>query len=242
MIGSYTDISLGEFPNEISLIIYSPSCTCHCPWCFNSELLDKKPLSFKQMKDAIDEHGDFITAVVFSGGEPLNNPYLGKTIRYCKDKGLKIKINTNGLVSDHLRKNIFLPYVDYMNISIKGIRMNYDYILKSPKVHSCTPLCDTLEYSFVYSKSIWPEPYLNLFRDFLLNKISFDWSTMFSHKWSRPDIFTVSQIQTGDCLNSQYNDCHVPTESECIKVAKMFQDVPKKKLIVETKEFGRKAV
>lgn len=239
---SYTDISLQEIPGEISLVLYTGTCPCRCPWCFNSDLLDKKPLSFKQMKDAIQEHDDFITAVVFSGGEPLNNPFLIKTIKYCKDKGLKIKLNTNGLVDDNLKKNIFLPYVDYINISLKGIRVNYDYVLKSPKVHPCIPLCNTLEYSFVYSRHIWPDVYLKLFRDFLLNKISFDWSTAFSYKWSQPDIFTVSQVQVGNCLNPQYNDCNVPTESECIEVAKIFKDIPKKKLIVETKEFGRKSI
>ena len=54
MTYNYTDISLTEFPGEISLILYSGSCTCQCPWCFNPDLINKKPLSFKQAKDAIE--------------------------------------------------------------------------------------------------------------------------------------------------------------------------------------------
>jgi hypothetical protein len=49
-------------------------------------------------------------------------------------------------------------------------------------------------------------------------------------------------MQTGDCLNPQYNDCKVPNEDECIKAAKLFSDIPRTKLIVETKEFGRKYI
>ena len=82
MTYNYTDISLFEIPNEVSLIIYNPRCNMRCPWCFNPSLLNKKPLSYKQMKDAIDEHKDFITAVVFSGGEPLTNPYINKIIQF----------------------------------------------------------------------------------------------------------------------------------------------------------------
>lgn len=239
MIYNYTDISLTEFPGEISLVLYSGSCLCHCPWCFNSHLLNKKPLSFKQMKDAINEHEEFITAVVFSGGEPLLNPFLKKIINYCKSKNLKIKINTNGLVSDNIRQNMFLPHVDYINISLKGLWTEYKHVLNKQKVFSIIPLCNTLEYSFVYSPTIWPQVYLNFFKLFLEDKITSDWRNMFSDRWSQPDIFTISQMQTGDCLNSQYNDCSVPTVAQCQEVAKLFRKIPKRKLIIETKEYGR---
>lgn len=242
MIYSYTDTSLGEYPGEVSLIIYTGRCTSRCPWCFNPDLLNKKPLSHKKMKDAIDEHLDFITAVVFSGGEPLLNPFIIKAIKYAKEKGLKVKINTNGLVDEHNLKNMFIPYVDYLHISLKGSYEDYDNILSAKKVFSAVPHCETLEYSFVYSYSIWPQKKLEGFHTFLKEIISYDWSTLFSNRWSRPDIFTVNQIQTGDCLNPQYNNCSVPNEKECINVASIFSDIPKNKLIVETKEYGRKVL
>ena len=243
MTYNYTDISLTEMVGEISLILYSGSCINQCPWCFNGELLKRKPLSFKQMKDAIDEHLGFITAVVFSGGEPLLNPFLIKIINYAKSKGLKTKLNTCGLVDDNTRKNMFIPYVDYINVSLKGLPHHYNEVLKSFKVHPIILHCDILEYSFVYSTSIWPPKYLNMFHDFLKNKIKFDWYSMFYDKdWTRPDIFTVSQIKTGSCLNEMYNDCSIPLEQECIDVAKIFSDIPIKQLVIETEKSGRKYI
>lgn len=242
MTYSYTDISLGEYPKEISLIIYTGRCTSRCPWCFNSELLNKKPLSYKKIKDAIDEHLEFITAVVFTGGEPLLNPFLIKSIKYAKSKGLKVKINSNGLVDKHNLKNVYIPYVDYLHLSLKGSYKDYENVLKTKSVFSVVPHCETLEYSFVYSYSIWPQRKLEKFHDFLKETIAYDWMSLFSDRWSRPDIFTVSQIRVGDCLNPQYNNCSVPTEKECINVANMFSDIPSKKLIVETKEYGRKVL
>lgn len=237
---NYTDISLNEFPGEISLILYNQKCLNHCPWCFNSSLINGRNLTWKKIKSAVDEHEDFISSVVFSGGEPLLIPQLRKAIKYCKDKGLKIKLNTCGYVDKSTEKNIHLPYVDYINVSLKGLPSTYQYVSKKSKVYPIILNCNTLEYSFVYSSSIWSKAHLNSFHEMLKDKISFDWRTMFTDRWSQPDIFTISQMETEDCLNPQYNSCKTPTEKDCIEVAEIFKDIPKKKLIVETKEFGRK--
>ena len=239
----YTDISLTEFPEQISLVLYTPSCLCRCPWCFNGSLIEKKPLSYKQMKDAIDEQGDFIDGVVFSGGEPLLNPHLYKIVRYAKDCNLKVKINTNGIVFKKCSQNWHLPYVDHINISIKGTPAEYSYLCSKDIYGHLIPHADILEYSLVYSQCIWPKVYLETLHRFLQQKINKDWFTSFSDAhWSRPDIFTISQMQVGDCLDSRYNSCSVPSEEECINVAKIFSDIPMKNLAVETKEFGKKNI
>ena len=105
------------------------------------------------------------------------------------------------------------------------------------------PHTDVLEYSLVYSQCIWPTSYLETLHRFLQMKINKDWFTGYSDiRWSKPNIFTISQMQTGDCLDSRYNSCSKPSEEECIEAAKIFQDIPTDHLIVETKEFGRKII
>lgn len=239
---TYSDISLTEIPNCISLVLYSPQCNLYCPWCFNQTLINKDPLSYKQAKDLIDEHNGFIDGVVFSGGEPLCNPMLKKTMKYASDCGLKIKLNTNGLVPDSMRKNTFLPWIDYLHISLKGFPHDYANIIRKESKWTLPIRCNILEYSLVYSPPLWSEFRLKSFCDFLNKKISDDWQATFSNKWSRPNIFTISQIQTGNCLDSSYDNCRVPSESECIEVAKIFKNIPRHKLIVETKEKGRQEV
>lgn len=236
----YTDISLQEIPGEISLVIYNPTCNLRCPWCFNPNLLDKKPLSYKQMKDAIDAHLDFITGVCFSGGEPLCNPFFQKITKYASDCGLKIKLNTNGLVPDQYRQNCFIPYFDYINISLKGFYD--DYCLHTDSLWSIIPHTRVLEYSFVYSPSIWPQLRIQRFHEMLQDKIVSDWRAIFSNSWSKPDIFTVVQMDNQSCLSPIYNDCRVPNKEECAYIAKIFTDIPYKKLMIETKEFGREVI
>lgn len=238
MTFEYTDISLNEFPGEISLVIYSPGCNYYCPWCFNPDLREKEPISFKQVKEAIDEHRDFITAVVLTGGEPFCNPNIGKILNYIKSTGLKIKINTNGTVP----KNNYIGgvhYIDYLHISFKYpdlctcIKPSRLFSLISAKIN---------EYSFVYSSTIFPKPILNKWINHLNDIISIDHHWWNFTKFARPEIFTISQMQVGDCLNPQYNNCKVPSRDELIEISKLFKHIPTKKLIVETKEFGREKV
>ena len=235
---NYTDISLSEFPGEVSLVLYSPSCNYYCPWCFNSELREKEPLTFKQAKDAIDEHRDFITAVVLTGGEPLFNPNLSNILRYIKSNGLKVKINTNGTMPKYNRGVIRPYYLDYLHLSLKPlstctcIKPSQQMGLISAKI---------FEYSFVYSNSILPKPLLNKWVNHLNDMISVkDWWSF--SRLRQPEIFTISQMQVGNCLNPFYNDCSVPTREELIEVAKLFKRFPTKKLIIETKEFGRENI
>ena len=242
MTFNYSDISLGEYPGEISLLLYSPGCNMYCPWCFNVDLRNKKPITFKQAKDAIDEHRDFITAVVLTGGEPLYNPDLFKILKYIDDVGLKTKINTNGFISEQKFPwfTRTYHYIDYLHIALKD--PNYCIWLDS-SMTNCHISGRILEYSFVYIKECYPKPILNQWISYLNDSISDEWWTGFDREhYSRPDIFTISQLQVGNCLNPSFNDCHVSTREELIEIAKLFKNIPKKQLIIETKEYGRENI
>lgn len=239
MTFQYTDISLQEYPGEVSLVIYNPNCSLRCPWCFNPDLIDKKPLSYKQMKDAINEHLDFITAVTFSGGEPLNNKLTYKIVDYCKSNGLKTKFNTNGLIAPDYRYGNWGMYIDYLNISLKGPEIYQ----KVPKPLEWSHLRGSiLEYSFVYSPSIWSKFYLKKYTAFLKKKIAKSWHEVFYDKWTKPDIFTIQQFKSDSCLNNDFNICKVPSFDECLDVIKMFKCVNADKYIISTQEFGRRNV
>ena len=238
MTFNYTDISLSEFSGEVSLVLYSPSCNYYCPWCFNPDLREKEPLTFKQVKDAVDEHRDFITAVVLSGGEPLFNPNIDKILRYLESNGLKIKINSNGTVPKYNRDIYKIHHIDYFHISLKPTSV-CTCIKPSRQIGLMS--ADLFEYSFVYSSSIFPKVILDRWIKYLNKIISLDdwWSF---DRLRRPEIFTISQIQVGNCLNPFYNDCSVPTRDELLDIAKLFKRIPTKKLIIETKEYGRENV
>lgn len=233
----YSDISLQEYPGEISLILYSPGCNYYCPWCFNPDLRNKSPITFKQVKEAVEEHRDFITAVVLSGGEPYMNPYLDKIINYLKSTGLKIKINTNGYMPENDRGILTRGWIDYLHISLKPLDLCT--CLKS-SIYNWMMHGDLLEYSFVYSSTFLPKPLLNKWANQLNKKL--DPTHWFMSDFYKPNVFTISQLQVGDCLNPQYNNCSVPTREDLLEIAPLFKNIPRDKLIIETKEYGRENI
>lgn len=236
---NYSDISLNEFPGETSLVLYTGSCSLRCPWCFNPDLLNKKPLSYKQAKDAIDEHRDFITAVTITGGEPLMNPFLFRIIDYVRDNGLKVKLNTNGFVS--LNKHNggrcinWGLHVDYLHLSLKG--PNLYNIFDNKKMQYQHVWGDTIEYSFVYSPTLWPNKYLQDYANNLCRRLR-------ARSWLHyyPDVFTIVQLKTGNCLNPDFNSCQTPNRESCIRALKIFKELPVRRFMIETYEFGKEEI
>jgi len=236
MTYQYTDVSLHEFPGEVSLVIYSGGCNMYCPFCFNPELREKEPISFKQVKEAVKEHRDFITAVVLTGGEPGFNPQFGKIMSYLKDTGLKIKLNTNGYMPERGRGVRRTAWIDYLHISLKPPAL---CTCVKPSVGNFFLSGQILEYSFVYSKSFFPKPILDEWVNTLNEKINHG---HWLERWTRPEIFTISQMQIGHCLNKYYNHCSVPSRAELLEVAYLCKDIPSRHLVIETKEYGREIV
>ena len=237
MTFQYTDVSLNEYPGEVTLVIYSGGCNYYCPWCFNGDLRKKEPISFKKVKEAVEEHRDFITAVCLTGGEPNVNPQYDKILTYLKSTGLKIKINSNGFIPLHNRgTRTSGQWIDYLHIALKPLDICTCIKQSIPNWRISG---DIVEYSFVYSSTFLPKPLLERWAKQINDNIL---KGHWLDSWTRPDIFTISQLQTGNCLNPQYNHCKVPTRDELVDVALLFSEIPLRKLLIETKEYGRERI
>lgn len=70
--------------------------------------------------------------VGFSGGEPLTRPDFPRVVAACKDRGMRVSIQTNGL---SLRKRIAsLPGLDEVRVSLDGVR-EVQEALRGPRSH-----------------------------------------------------------------------------------------------------------
>lgn len=124
--------SLNDYPSEISSVIFFQGCNLSCSYCYNKELIPIKEgnYSLEYVLEFIKKRKDFITAVVFSGGEPLLHldvlPDFTKEIKNINSK-LKIKIDTNGILIKELDKLIEKDeiIVDKIAIDIKGTEEIY---------------------------------------------------------------------------------------------------------------------
>ena len=98
-------------------IMIAPSykCNASCDYCYASDYSKKftKEMSFWDFVEIIDRHKeDEGGTVSIIGGEPSLWKHINKAIMYCKIKGLKTKVFTNGIKAVKI-----MPTTVYLNVN-----------------------------------------------------------------------------------------------------------------------------
>jgi len=122
-------ISLVDYPTKVASVLYTPGCNLRCPFCHNWRIaVDPKP-PFLQEAVALEILGarkKYVDAVVVSGGEPTMHKELPKFLAKLKEKGFKVKLDTNGFYPEVLEE--CLPYVDYVALDVKTSLEKYSLL------------------------------------------------------------------------------------------------------------------
>lgn len=146
-IAGFQKLSLLDYPNHVSCIIFTKGCNFKCPFCQNSNLIgiDSDDLiSEEEIFCYLNKRKNILDGVVITGGEPTVQKDLKEFIKKIKSLGLKVKLDTNGYNPYILKELIDDSLVDYVAMDIKhsienyhlivGKNINTDYILESIKI------------------------------------------------------------------------------------------------------------
>jgi pyruvate formate lyase activating enzyme len=127
-INGFIGVSLIEFPNKISSVIYTSPCNFKCPFCHNPGLvsINDTVIDENDVLDDLKERVSFIEGVSITGGEPLLQNDLPDFLRKIKNAGLLVKIDTNGYLTEKIRMIIDAGLVDYVAMDIKTSIKKYD--------------------------------------------------------------------------------------------------------------------
>lgn len=121
-------LSLVDFDEKISCVLFMQGCNFRCPFCHNRDLALSKVDTFIPFQDILDylsSRKNIIDAVVISGGEPTLMPDLKEKITKIKNMGFLIKIDTNGTNFNVLKDLIDNKLIDYVAMDIKNDFTNY---------------------------------------------------------------------------------------------------------------------
>lgn len=121
------------FPGSLILSVGSYGCNLKCPFCQNHEISMADPDcrnvpylppgALKEKALALQKTGNI--GLAFTYNEPLVGwEYLRDTASLTKKAGMKNVLVTNGTASLHVLEEI-LPFIDAMNIDLKGFREEY---------------------------------------------------------------------------------------------------------------------
>jgi pyruvate formate lyase activating enzyme len=99
--------SLVDYPGKVAAVLFFCGCNLRCPWCYNWELVTSPPENLTGLDEAlalIKKRKHLLGGVALSGGEPTLLKELPRIIRKIKSLGLPVKLDTNGMLPDVLKK------------------------------------------------------------------------------------------------------------------------------------------
>ena len=134
IIDGFERLTLLDYPEHISCIIFTRGCNLRCSYCQNSSLmlLKKTPgnVSEEEVLDYLQKRKNVLDGIVISGGEPTVQKGLIDFIKKVKAIGLKVKLDTNGFNPKVLKEVLDQNLVDYVAMDIKHSFKHYENIAK----------------------------------------------------------------------------------------------------------------
>ena len=123
-IAGFIKTTLLDWDGMVACTVYLAGCNMRCPYCHNREIVinadSVEGIPEDDILGYIEEHSDFIDAVVVSGGEPLMNRDIDKFLKKLKALGIKVKLDTNGCFPERLNDVIGAGLVDRVAMDVKS--------------------------------------------------------------------------------------------------------------------------
>lgn len=134
-IAGFQKLTLTDFPGLAASIVFTQGCNLKCPYCQNSELIDfynPEEVTYLSQEDNfkqyIEKRKGILDGIVITGGEPTMQKDLTEFVKYLKNLGLKIKLDTNGTNPSILNSLISQGLLDYIAMDVKANIKKYEMV------------------------------------------------------------------------------------------------------------------
>ena len=127
-ISGLQKLTLLDFPQVMSCIVFTHGCNFRCPFCHNSSLVQgeyEDGISTEEVLSFLEKRRSLLDGVVITGGEPLIQKDIEGFIKQVKDLGYLVKLDTNGTNPQMLKRLVSEKLVDYVAMDIKNSPEEY---------------------------------------------------------------------------------------------------------------------
>lgn len=132
LIAGFQKLTLIDYPGKLATTVFTFGCNFRCSFCHNPELINYK-LQTTNSKQAEESFFKFLktrrgklASVCITGGEPTLQPDLTDFIKKVKKLGFLVKLDTNGMRPDVLKKLYDLKLLNFVAMDIKSSLKRYD--------------------------------------------------------------------------------------------------------------------
>lgn len=128
-IAGIQKLTLLDYPGLVACTVFTGGCNFRCPFCHNAGLVVCRPtqaqLTEENFWDFLESRRGLLDGVVISGGEPLLQDELAPFLHKIKEKGLRVKLDTNGSLPERLRALMEKGLLDYIAMDVKNSPQKY---------------------------------------------------------------------------------------------------------------------
>lgn len=116
-----TPFTLLDFPGHTACIIWFSGCNMRCGYCHNPEIVKGKgQYDIDKIFTFLQKRQHVLDGVVLSGGEASVYPGMLSLIQKIKAMGYAVKLDTNGIRPDLLKKFLKHDCLDYIAMDYKA--------------------------------------------------------------------------------------------------------------------------
>lgn len=124
-----------DYPGVISATVFLGSCNFRCPYCHNAKLVlnpdDLPTFPMGYITDFLDSRKDWLEGICITGGEPLLHRDLGDFLSLLKERGLSVKLDTNGSFPSQLDALIAKNLIDSIAMDVKAPLERYEEVTRT---------------------------------------------------------------------------------------------------------------
>lgn len=121
MLYDITPFTLLDFPDTPAAIFWFAGCNLRCLYCYNPDIvLGTGRIELTQALSFLRRRQGLLEGVVLSGGECTQAPQLMALARSIKALGYRLKIDTNAMRPDVLRRLLQEELMDYCALDYKA--------------------------------------------------------------------------------------------------------------------------
>ena len=131
-IVGFEKLSLLDYDDKLSAVIFFWGCNFRCPYCHNADIVaksheDKAIIPTEDIIAYLEKRKGVLDAVVITGGEPTLyiNEELISLMKKIKELGYLIKLDTNGSFPNRLKELLDLGSIDFVAMDIKNSLRSY---------------------------------------------------------------------------------------------------------------------
>jgi len=122
-----------DYPEHLACIVWMSGCNLRCGYCYNKDIVFSKKgkLCLKDVLDFLEKRVGLLDAVVLSGGEASR--YIDELFSFCKEvkkRGFKIKLDTNGIEFENVKKLVESKMLDFISLDYKAPKERFFDITK----------------------------------------------------------------------------------------------------------------